>query len=149
MSDQVVIHPIARDGDLKPLAHLLRHFGGVVATLSDNHIMSAYRAETPNYQFYGAVLGDSLVGACALRVVRDPLDPAPCGIVNNLIVHPDHRGKGLGTMLLRAMENTARAQGVRTCLLNVELADARTMRFYERMGFRSVATLMAAQLGEV
>jgi GNAT superfamily N-acetyltransferase len=149
MSDQVVIHPIPRDGDLKPLAHLLRHFGGVVATLSDDHIISAYRAETPNYQFYGALFDGLLVGACALRIVHDPLDPAPCGIVNNLIIHPDHRGKGLGTVLLRTMKSTARAQGVQTCLLNVELADDRTMRFYERMGFRGVATLMAAQLGEV
>lgn len=145
MSD-LVIAPLARDSDLSDLCTLLRHFGGVFSLLSDHDIIEGYRAQTENYNFYGAYLCGVLIGAYALRFTRDPLDPVTYAFVNNLIVAPDHRHQGVGTKLLQDAAQRAKNAGAKTCLLHVEIANDSALRFYQGMGFQTVANLMAAQL---
>lgn len=145
MSD-LVITPLARDSDLSELCNLLRHFGGVVALFSDRDIIEGYRAQTENYNFYGAYLRGVLIGAYALRFIRDPLDPVTYAHVNNLIVLPDHRHQGVGTKLLQDAAQRAQNAGAKTYLLHVEIANDSALRFYQSMGFKTVANLMAAQL---
>jgi GNAT superfamily N-acetyltransferase len=50
-------------------------------------------------------------------------------------VLPAHRGRGIGTALLRALEHEAREQGIKRLSLSVE-RDNPAAALYERLGFR-------------
>ena len=54
--------------------------------------------------------------------------------IHDVVVHPQHRGKSIGTALLRAVEKYAREQGY--CKLSLEVrTDNPAERLYRRLGF--------------
>lgn len=59
--------------------------------------------------------------------------------VNVLATFPEHRGRGLGSRLLRFAEEQARAAGRRGMSIIVEDANAGARRLYERHGYREAA----------
>jgi ribosomal protein S18 acetylase RimI-like enzyme len=60
------------------------------------------------------------------------------GWIGNLIVRPDQRGKGIGTVLLLSALSALEIAGVRTVWLT---ASAEGRAIYERMGFKAVDTI--------
>ncbi len=60
--------------------------------------------------------------------------------VHNLAVLPAWRSHGIGTRLLAAAEEAARAKGLVRCSLDVALDNPEARAFYERRGYRVVAT---------
>ncbi|QGN50534.1 GNAT family N-acetyltransferase [Micromonospora sp. WMMC415] len=58
--------------------------------------------------------------------------------VKRMYVDPSARGTGVATAILRALEDAARAAGVRTLLLETGTAQPDAMRFYEREGYRRI-----------
>lgn len=62
-------------------------------------------------------------------------DGVLCGLVQNLVVHPNYRRRGLGTRLLHELARTMTRQGI-PCLyvLGTRSKGART--FFGRVGFR-------------
>lgn len=57
----------------------------------------------------------------------------------SIAVDPDRRGRGLGTALLRAAEEAARARNAAYMRLEVRVDDPATRRLYEREGYRKFA----------
>jgi GNAT superfamily N-acetyltransferase len=66
-------------------------------------------------------------------------------IVDELYVAPEHRG-GRGTAALRAIEERARAQGVKLLALEVLPDTPEVHALYQRAGFRSGRTLYQKRL---
>jgi len=62
-----------------------------------------------------------------------------CAELQQLWVAESHRGRGLGTRLLRAFEREAAAQGVRHFYL--ETLSFQAPRFYEALGYRRAHAL--------
>lgn len=62
-------------------------------------------------------------------------DGVLCAMVQNLVVHPDFRRRGLGTALLREMARTMKKQHV-SCLFALGHRRGWARRFFERVGFR-------------
>ena len=58
--------------------------------------------------------------------------------VGEIQVHPTHQGQGIGSQVLKATLERARAQGKRV-VLSVGLQNARAVQLYERLGFRHVS----------
>jgi ribosomal-protein-alanine N-acetyltransferase len=58
--------------------------------------------------------------------------------INNIAVHPDHRGRGLGRRLLRFLLDFARAEACREVTLEVRPSNVAALRLYARAGFRTV-----------
>lgn len=56
-------------------------------------------------------------------------------ILNNLEIHPDHRGRGVGTKLIRAAERRLRMLGFDRVALAVEVTNGRAARLYRRLGY--------------
>jgi GNAT superfamily N-acetyltransferase len=56
-------------------------------------------------------------------------------ILEDMVVHPNHRGRGAGSTLLRATIDFAREQGCSRITLLTDRSNAEAMRFYERLGF--------------
>ena len=75
-----------------------------------------------------------VVGFCAFRIVVDEVH------VNNMGIRPAWRGRGAGTVLLRHVFLEAERLGAPRATLEVRASNAGARRFYERLGFRVVAT---------
>jgi GNAT superfamily N-acetyltransferase len=56
-------------------------------------------------------------------------------ILNHLEVHPAHRGRGIGTKLVEAVERRARKLGCASLALAVEVTNLRAAQLYERLGY--------------
>ena len=55
--------------------------------------------------------------------------------VHDLAVQPDHRGRGVGHLLLEEIERRARARGSSKLTLEVHATNEGAMRLYRRFGF--------------
>ena len=62
-------------------------------------------------------------------------DPPGPGRLWQLATHPQLQGRGIGTMLIRALEDRARARGLASCWLGVEVDNPRARALYERLGY--------------
>ena len=60
--------------------------------------------------------------------------------VSNIAVFPQYRGRGIGTRLLEAAEESAGAAEMGACSLCVDGGNAGARRLYERFGFRATET---------
>lgn len=63
------------------------------------------------------------------------------GSVQNVGIVPGHRGRGLGTILLRRSLEGFREAGLKRVGLEVTAKNAGARRLYRRLGFRSVRTV--------
>ena len=58
--------------------------------------------------------------------------------LGRVAVLPEHRGKGLGTGIVKWLAEKARDSGARSVYANVQIGAS---QFYERLGFRSVGDM--------
>ena len=86
-------------------------------------------------QLFSLVDGDEAVGVCLLNL---PLEDNPTVAYADLMVHPDHRRRGVGTSLLAALEERCRAAGRDRVLTEVHrtaAGDGGGAAFAEARGF--------------
>ena len=60
------------------------------------------------------------------------------GYINNIAVHPDHRQKGIGGMILGELRNVARRLNLREMTLEVRCSNEAAMALYASRGFEQV-----------
>jgi hypothetical protein len=101
--------------------------------------------------------GNFLSGATWLLVHQGPADTLPeycgtiqgildrsMGAVQNLGVTPNHRGLGLGTLLLHRALTAFQEHGNRRAYLEVTAQNIGAVRLYQRLGFLKVKTVYKA-----
>lgn len=93
--------------------------------------VEAPTAETVNAFLVARDPDGTAAGCGALRVLDDGT-----GEVKRMYVSPHARGTGVATGILRALEERARALGVKTLVLSTGPEQPDAMRFYEREGYR-------------
>jgi len=89
-----------------------------------------------------AELGGAPVGYAMVHLrAGSPTWPTSerAGEVETLSVHPDERGRGIGTVLLGAVEDELAGLGVDELSLHVVSNNHQAMTFYERHGLRPFA----------
>ena len=69
------------------------------------------------------------------------------GEIESLAVLPSHRGLGIGTQLLTALERELLAIGVRDLILGVLPGNEAAIRLYQRHGYRSTWTYLSRFAG--
>jgi ribosomal protein S18 acetylase RimI-like enzyme len=71
------------------------------------------------------------------KVQSDEIDDGPVefGLVGDLVVRAEYRGRGIGTALLEAAESHSRAHEVRWLRIGVLADNEVADRMYEAMGF--------------
>lgn len=77
--------------------------------------------------------GDRVVGYAGLCAYPDE------AFVQTMAVAADHRGQGLGALMLEGLLAEAERRGLRTVLLEVRADNPQAQRLYERHGFRRTA----------
>ena len=73
----------------------------------------------------------------------------PEGHIITLDVVAEHRRAGVGTSLLREMEQRLAAGGVRTVLLETAISNEAAVAFWQRQGYRSVGVVRGYYLGRI
>ena len=83
--------------------------------------------------FLVAFEGDEAIGCGGLR----PLDESH-GEVKRMFVRPEHRGNGVSTAILRALETAARERDWQRLVLETGDRQPDAIRFYEREGYTRI-----------
>ena len=99
---------------------------------------------------YVAVEGEEIVGMVHAQLYDTPPGPALVqrrrAHVDNLVVAARHRRLGHGRALLDAASTWAKAKGAEELLLTVWSGNADAERFYERLGFGRVSSVLGKPL---
>ncbi len=70
----------------------------------------------------------------------------PFAVVEDLIVAPETRGRGIGKMMLDWIATEARARGIRRLFLESGINNEQAHAFFEREGFRPTSVVMMREL---
>ena len=68
--------------------------------------------------------------------------PQRWGVLDNLVVHPAWRRRGIGSLLVQAIEEWAFSQGASCVQLGVYEFNAEARRFYEALGYLPLRTVV-------
>ena len=77
-----------------------------------------------------------VVGMVTAQLVVSTAEGAPSALVEDMVVLPAERGRGLGRALLGAIEAWARDRGATRLQLLADRENAPALRFYDRLGWR-------------
>jgi GNAT superfamily N-acetyltransferase len=96
--------------------------GDVVAVLADDPAVGS---------------ADPAVGIALLTLRPNVWYDGPVALLDELYVVPGRRGEGIGSALLRAVEQVTRERAGELVEINVDGEDVDARRFYERHGYRN------------
>lgn len=93
-----------------------------------------------------AIDGEDLVGFASLTIKNNLWQAANLGHIDELVVDEKHRGRGLGTQLLKEIIAQARRRGCARVELESAFHRRNAHKFYERHGFENRGYLFSKPL---
>ena len=110
---------------------------GRVLSIEQARSIYARMRSYPDYKVYVAILGGSIVGTFALLIMDNLAHMgAPSGVVEDVVVQGDWRGKGVGKQMMRFAMDRCRERGCYKLALSSNLKREAAHRFYDSLGFR-------------
>lgn len=91
-------------------------------------------ADHPHYELFGAFTGDQLAGLAGAWIATKIW----CGRyleVDNLVVSEDHRSSGIGSLLVKHLEELAKERDCKVMVLDSYASNTASHRLYYRLGF--------------
>ena len=124
------------EDDLEPLAALYKQFWGEDSSLEAMRATFARMRSNPGYLLLGAKRGRRLVGS-VMGIVCDELygQCRPFMVVEDVIVDREHRRRGIGSALMRSLEQRAAAAGCGYLLFVTDAQRTVAQRFYASLGY--------------
>lgn len=103
----------------------------------------------PDYRLYVATAGGEVVGSFALLIMDNLAHRgAPSGVLEDIVVREDWRGRGIGGRMVRFAIERCRHRRCYKLVLSSHLARAEAHRFFESLGFQQHGlSLVVAPLG--
>ena len=80
--------------------------------------------------------GGEVAGMVTVQLVVSTAEGALSGLLEDMVVAPAARGRGIGRRLLEAAESWTRERGATRLQLLADRENGPALRFYERMGWR-------------
>lgn len=130
----------ARDGDLLQLVELLGILFTQEAELSPDPdkqrlALELILADQARARVYVARVGHRVVGMAALHFTVSTAEGGKTAWLEDCIVHPDYRRRGIGHALLTYVLEQARAAGATRVTLLTDGDNERAQALYKRLGF--------------
>jgi ribosomal protein S18 acetylase RimI-like enzyme len=100
--------------------------------------------DTPGQLFFRVLAGDEPVGSVWLAV-PGPDDPA-MSWVYDVVIDPEHRGRGFGRQAMLLAEEESRARGMTSIGLNVHGQNKAAISLYDSLGYAVTAQQMKKPL---
>lgn len=146
-----VYAPPMSDFDIRPAT--AADLPAIVAMLADDPLgarrespddLTPYRTaferldQDPNQRLVVAVHDGRTVGTLQLTIIPGlSRRGATRAIIEGVRIHADHRGSGLGTLLIEWAIDAARHEGCHLVQLTSDASRTDAHRFYERLGFEA------------
>jgi ribosomal protein S18 acetylase RimI-like enzyme len=135
---------ILGEGDLDDLLRLYGHLhradepiSSVVARDRWEEILSM-----PGHTVFGVRDGGELIASCTLQIVPNLTRAGrPYGLMENIVVRADHRGRGIGTAMVRDVLAQAWKADCYKVMLLTGADNQHTKHFYDNAGFDGRAKL--------
>jgi DNA-binding MarR family transcriptional regulator len=127
--------PTARDVVGRYFAEIGRRFGFDPSGETEK---DALLLAPPTGVFVVALSDGEPVACGGLHTIRTLVDGQSVGEFKRMWVHDDWRGAGLGSRLLRHLEDRARALGHGTARLDTNAALTEAIGMYQRAGYRAI-----------
>lgn len=90
----------------------------------------------PRIKYFGGFATGALVSSCTLTVIPNLTRACrPYGLIENVVTHAAHRGRGWGKAVLAHALDEAWRQHCYKVMLLTGRKDEGTLRFYEQAGF--------------
>jgi GNAT superfamily N-acetyltransferase len=91
----------------------------------------------PDYTVYVATLRESIIGTFELLIMDNLAHMgSPSGILEDVVVHRDWQGKGVGKQMVRFAMDRCRERGCYKLALSSNLRREAAHRFYDGLGFQ-------------
>lgn len=90
------------------------------------------RLLSDNHSIYLVAVEDGVVAGCC-----GVTDVAGEGNIDNVVVAPEYRNRGIATDLMEETLKRGRERGIREFTLEVRVSNEAAIRVYEKAGFRS------------
>jgi GNAT superfamily N-acetyltransferase len=122
--------------DLPDLARLYRQFRGEQSSLEDMRIAFRKLENDTNYSLLGVREEGRLIGSVTGILCRELYGPCrPFMVVEDVIVDQDHRRRGVGSELMRAIEREALRHDCSYIMLVTDANRSDAMSFYQHLGY--------------
>ena len=128
----------ARVADAASIAQLNGQLGYAL-TAEDASARLSKILSRPDHQFLIAEADDAILGWMHASL-SDHLDTDTCVLIEGLVVDRNHRGQGIGKLLLAQAEQWATASGCSLVRLRSTSTRTGAHRFYEHLGYTNVKT---------
>lgn len=93
-------------------------------------------ASYPSYKLYVASSAEKIVGTFALLIMDNLAHlGAPSGIVEDVVVHPEYQGLGIGKQMMQFAMERCKQAGCYKLALSSNAKREQAHQFYENMGF--------------
>lgn len=129
-----------REHDLSGLLKLYEYLGDNPFPDKWKDMLPLWREilQIPYYHIWVAEKDGQLVSSCTLLIVPNLTHgQRPYALVENVVTHPDFRGRGLGTAVLDAAREFAVREGCYKIMLLTGSRKEGTHRFYQNAGYRA------------
>lgn len=133
---------IIRSAEMTDLAELLDLYAGLAVeseerlSRDEGQLVFQRIRRCPGYVIYIAELGGDIIGAFSLMIMDNLAHrAAPAGIVEDLVIAPEHRGCGVGTALMHHAMERCRLSRCYKMSLSSNLVRVEAHQFYEKLGF--------------
>jgi GNAT superfamily N-acetyltransferase len=136
MTPRTSVRP-ATVADAPVLADLLDRFNREYDTPTPGPAVLAARLERllSSADVVALLAGDPAVGLALVTLRPNVWYAGAVALLDELYVVPVERGRGIGTELIKAVEDECRQRGSELLEVNVDGEDADARRFYERQGY--------------
>jgi GNAT superfamily N-acetyltransferase len=82
-----------------------------------------------------ASAGNRIIGMASIQTLISTAEGGRSGIVEDVVVTPEWRGKGIGRCLLEAIETWAHAKGLKRIQLLADTTNKQALEFYGNSGW--------------
>jgi GNAT superfamily N-acetyltransferase len=100
----------------------------------------------PGRQYFCAVMEGRVVGLGSVTIKDNLWQEGTIAYVEEIVVHEDLQGKGIGTRLLERLISSAKENGCRRVELDSAFHRKQAHQFYEQHGFENRAFLFSRAL---
>ncbi|MDF7801557.1 GNAT family N-acetyltransferase [Pontiellaceae bacterium B1224] len=129
----------ATSDDIPAMAELLHELFAVEVDFSPHYPTQVRGLELllkrEHAVIFVADTGDQLIGMCTVQIHVSTAKGNEVGIVEDVIIDVDHRGKGIGSTLLRKLEEWASERGLTRLQLQADRDNHPALGFYRRQGW--------------
>jgi len=139
----------ARQEDLEQLVGLLRLLFAIEEDFSFDAAKQQQGLALLLHNVRGCVLAAEtagrVIGMCTGQLVISTAEGGPAVLVEDVVVDPRHRGRGIGRALMNGLVDWAGEQGATRLQLLADKNNPPALAFYDRLGWRPTALICLRQ----